>query len=351
VKSNWLQVRKVPKEIIWLFSLFALGLTGSFLTADKWTSFKSIILFLAAGPLIFVGTRYLFELKKNQEAFLWTNSLIFLCLCLFGIYEHNFNQSDFDAILLFSGNPLPAGTLLILLSASPMVLLRDSYSWKIKFMLSASLIIALGLIILSAKKSHMLGLIVIFLCLIFLIKRNYLKFLMGFIFIFAIVLYFSDPTLSKYKSLSNLNSSILLRAENYFFGLHIFKKNPVWGVGFKSDMAQHLEDYKLKFPDKIIKSKYHDFIKHEKTFENIFLAFLVEWGFLFSFVYFSGLVIISITSWKKIRAPPKDSARILIVSVLAGFTAISLTFDTLRAPDINWAFHSLLGLIANISNE
>ena len=192
----------------------------------------------------------------------------------------------------------------------------------------------------------MLGLIVIF-----LINRKYLKFLTGFIFISAIVLYFSDSTLSKYKNLSALNSSILLRAENYFFGLHVFKKNPVWGVGFKSDLAQHLEDYKLKFPDKIIKSKYHAFIKHEKTFENIVLAFLVEWGFLFSFVYFSGLVIIFITSWKKIRAPPKNSSGILIISVLAGFTAMSLTFDTLRAPDINWAFHSLLGLIANISNE
>jgi O-antigen ligase len=197
----------------------------------------------------------------------------------------------------------------------------------------------------------MLGLIVIFLCLIFLINRKYLKFLTGFIFIFAIVLSFSDSTLSKYKSLSNLNSSILLRAENYFFGLHIFKKNPVWGVGFKSDLTQHLEDYKIRFGDKIIESNYHAFIKHEKTFENIVLAFLVEWGLLFSFVYFSGLVIIFITSWKKIRAPPKDAAGILIISVLAGFTAMSLTFDTLRAPDINWAFHSLLGLIANISNE
>jgi hypothetical protein len=350
-RNTWHKVKQIPKEIIWLFSLFALGLISSLLSADQWTAFKSIALFIAAGPLIFVGTKYLFESQKNQEAFLWTNSLISLGLCLFGIYEHNFDQSDFEAILLFSGNPLPAGTLLILLSASPMVLLRHTYSPQIKFILSLSLIIALSLIILSAKKSHIIGLIIIFLCLIFFIHRKYLKFLLGFIFISGVFMYSSDATLSKYKNLSDLNSSIFLRAENYFFGLHVFKKAPMWGVGFKSELTQHLEDYELKFPDKIIKSKYHAFIKGEKTFENIVLAFFIEYGFLFSFVYFSGLIFIFISSWRKINDPPKDPAGILIISVLVGFSAMSLTFDTLRTPDINWAFHSLLGLMVNISNK
>jgi hypothetical protein len=349
--STWNKVKQTPKEIIWLFSLFTLGLISSLLSADQWGAFKSIVLFIAAGPLIFVGTRYLFESKKNQEVFLWINSLIFLSLCLWGIYEHNFDQSDFGAILLFSENPLPAGTLLILLSASPMVLLRHSYSQQLKLVLSLSLIIALCLIIFSAKKSHLLGLIIIFFFLMFFIQRKKLKFLMGFILISGISLYFSDSTFSKYKNLSNLNSSILLRAENYFFGLHVFKKNPIWGVGFKSELTQHLEDYELKFPDKIIKSTYHAFIKHEKTFENIVLAFFIEWGSLFSFVYFSGLTFIFTTSWRKINDPPKNLAGILIISVLVGFAAISLTFDTLRTPDINWAFHSLLGLMINISNK
>ena len=349
--STWQKIKHFPKEIIWLFSLVVLGLISSLLSTDQWTAFKSIVLFMAAGPLIFVGTKYLFESKKNQEAFLWTNSLIFLTLCLFGVYEHNFNQSDFGAILLFSDNPLPAGTLLILLSASPMVLFRHSYSKKLNFILSLSLIIAVCLIIISAKKSHILGLIIIFFCLIYFIHRKYLKFLVGFLIISGILLYFSDSTFSKYKSLSNLNSSIFLRAENYFFGLHVFKKNPIWGVGFKSELTQHLKDYELKFPDKIIKSQYHAFIKHEKTFENIVLAFFVEWGSLFSLVYFSGLTFILITSWRKINDPPKDPTGLLIISILVGFAAISITFDTLRTPDINWAFHSLLGLMVNISNK
>ena len=36
-----------------------------------------------------------------------------------------------------------------------------------------------------------------------------------------------------------------------------------------------------------------------------------------------------------------------IFSIIIGFTVISLTFDTLKFPNLNWLFHSLLGLMVN----
>jgi hypothetical protein len=346
---TWLKAKQIPGEIIWVLTIFILGFISALSSEDKWTALKSIVLFMAAGPIIFVTTKYLFESTKNKDAFLWMNTLILVILCFWGIYEHNYNQSDYGTITLFSGNPLPAGTLLILLSASPMILLYRQGSPVLKFLLALGPALTVGLIILSAKRSHILGLIIVLLCLIIFMNRGYIKFLLGFVLLSGILLYFSEPTLSKYKSLINSNSSVLTRAENYFFALHVLKKAPVWGVGFKSDLTQHLDDYDLIFSNKISKSQYHAFIRDEKTFENIALAFMVEWGCLLSFVYFGGLAYILIACWIKIRAPSKNFTGILIVSVMVGFAIISLTFDTLRFPNLNWAFHSLLGLLVNIS--
>ena len=376
----WLKARQIPEEIIWVLLLLILGLISALFSVEKWTALKSIILFIAAGPLIFVGSKYLFESTRNQEAFLWMNSLVLLALCFFGIYEHNYNQSDYDAVLIFSGNPLPAGTLLILLSASPMILWCRQDSPALKFLLALGLALSVVLIVLSAKKSHLLGLVTILLSLIIFKNRRWMKFLLEFILLSGILLYtlgdsllvrtgdrvFTQPDNSggpvfnekgdlvisgsmryKYKAFTDLNNGVVFRAENYFFALHVLKKNPVWGVGFKSDLAQHLDDYDIRFSDKISKSQYQAFIESEKTFENIVLAFLVEWGCLFSFFYFGGLVYVVIACWRKIRVPSENVAGILIVSVMVGFAIISLTFDTLRLPNLNWAFHSLLGLLAN----
>lgn len=218
---SWFNTKNAPKEILWLLLLFALGIISSLLSVDMWTSLKSIILFIVAGPFIFVGTQYLLQSKTKQNTFLWVNSLTLLVICFYGIYEHNYNQSDYGAVMLFSGNPLPAGTLLILLSASPIILLHRQFSTKLKIFLALGPLISLSLVILSAKKSHILGLSIIFICLIIFINRKNLKFFVGFVLLSVTLLAFSGSTFSKYKNLINLNTSVLLRVENHFFGFHV----------------------------------------------------------------------------------------------------------------------------------
>jgi hypothetical protein len=348
---KWLNEKSFPKEIIWVLMLLILGTTSSIFSTDSWTAFKSVLLFMVAGPINFIAAKYLLQPKRNQELFLWMNSLILLSLCSFGIFEHNFNQSDYDAITLFSGNPLPAGTALILLSASPMILLNQKYSPAQKFILSLGLVITVELIILSAKKSHILGLTTIILCLIVFINRNYFKYLLGFLLLSGVILYFSGPTFSKYKSLTSINSSVALRAENYYFGLHVFKQNPIWGVGFKSDLSKHLDNYSIRFSENVSRKEYQEFINIQKTFENIFLAFLVEWGALFSLVYFGGLSYIFISFYRNLCHSQQCPTVKFIFSTFIGFAVISLTFDTLRLPNLNWMFHSLLALMVNSSNQ
>jgi hypothetical protein len=354
--------KKITKEILWALLVFILGIVVSLWSENSWATMKSTVLFVASGPLIFITTKHLFESTKNQDAFLWMTSLIILCFGFWGFYEYNSRN-----ILLFSENSLPAGASLILLSTSPMILLTRKRSTPLRLALILSLISSVILIALLAKKGPVLSLAVIFLFSVSFINRKYLKFLFGFALLAGSLLLTSESTLLKYKNLLTLNSSITLRAEHYFFGFHVFKKNPVWGVGYHPDLFPYFYcdfltgfakgraelcydefSYDPTFFDQQRRS-YWGYYMTLRTFENIVLTFLVEMGGLFSAVYFGGTIYIFAVFFKKFRAPPqKNLAGMLTIAVLVGFAFISCTFDTLRFPNLNWLFHSFLGLMVNL---
>jgi hypothetical protein len=324
-----------------------LGLISSIISENIWISVKSIVLFIISGPLIFVTTKYLFEDLKFHEAFYWLTSLIMLILIIYGIYQHYNNE----AMLLFSRNPLPAGAQLILISIGTILLLRRNIFLPLKLLLILSLTISGILIIAAAKKSHLLGITIILLFLIFR-NRNYLIYFLGFIVLSSCILYFSNLTLLRYKEAIHSNGSTSLRAENYFFGLHVINSNPIWGLGFNANLDTHFTDYKITFSKYHSKEQYQKYIRTLNTFENIVLTYLIEWGSLFSFTYFGGLLYLIIRSAKRIWSQPSGStAGWLVVSVIIGFSVMSFTFDTLRFPNLNWIFHSLLGLMVNLSNH
>ena len=47
----------------------------------------------------------------------------------------------------------------------------------------------------------------------------------------------------------------------------------------------------------------------------------------------------------------KEMDGIFVFAIIISFSAMSLTFDTLRFPSINWVFHTLLGLLVNIPEK
>jgi hypothetical protein len=342
--------QKTPKEVIWLFLIAILGLTSSLLSENPWASVKAIALFMASGPLIFITTKYLFESEKNREVFYWLTSLMMFILSIFGTYELYNHQG----MLLFSRNPLPAGALLILLSTSTIILLKRNTSSALRILLALSLIISSIVIIWSAKKGHFLGITIIIAFFLAFRSRRYFSTLFGFIIFIGCTLYFSFFTLSKNKDIiysDNSLSSYTLRAENYFFGIHIIKSNPIWGVGFKADFTPYFSNYKITLSKAISKKNYQHYIKTLNTFENIILTYLIERGPLFSLAYFGGILYLVVGSLNKAYSfCSTDMALLLVISVIAGFSFMSLTFDTLRFPNLNWLFHSFLGLMVNLSN-
>jgi len=344
--SNWIKTRTIPKEFVWLSIVFLLGVLSSILSEDMWGSIKAIVLFMLSGPLVFFVTRYLFESSKNQNIFLWIASLTMLILVLFGFYQH-FTSG---IVYIFSRNPLPAGALLILLSAAPLVLLSQKPFLPVRFFLGFILLLCFVLIVYMGKKSHILAYTTLLIFLAAFIFRKQVKLILIVAFLAAFGLFFSSTSISGYKNLDGFEESVSLRAENYFFGFHVFTANPFFGVGPNANFDPYFENYELKFPNHFSKKYFSRYIKTENTFENIFIAFLVWFGGLFSIVYFGGVFYILIFYLK--NGPPflMHNSGLFVVSVVVAFIAMSFTFDTLRFPNLNWMFHSLLGLVVSFSS-
>jgi hypothetical protein len=340
--------KKAPKEILWVFLIFILGLTSSLLNDTPLISFKATGLFFVTGPFIFITTMYLLKSTRNQTVFLWMISLSLLC---FGVFYLVFDFNNSGGIFNPSSirNPLPAAASLILLSAGPMILLTRKTSPVSRMILAFGLILSVTIIVLLSKKGPALSLIVIVFFWAVFINLKHLKVLLGLVLLTGCLLYFSESTLSKYKSVMNLNTSVTLRAELIFFGIHIFKQNPVWGISSRTNLNSYTDNYKRKIPENLMSNEaFHENLRKFKTFENIFLAFLVEMGGLFSITYFGGLLYIMVGCLKISCLPSKDIEMLSLVSVIVGFLFISCTFDTLRFPNLNWLFHSLLGLMVNL---
>jgi hypothetical protein len=364
----WTKEPKISKELIWVLLVLFLGLLSCHFSENKSASLKSMGLFIATGPLIFVTAKTLFESTKNQESYLWIISVGFLVLAIWGVYEH----FSMGIVYIFSRNPLPAGVLLILFSIGPLILLNKPHSNFIRFTLILCLASSLILIIFMAKKSHLLGLTIFIFSLILCSFKKFFKCILGLILLIGVLLFSSDSLRGKYTNMTNWSDSSLaldsknikrelplaiygsipLRVENYFFGLHIIKKNPVWGLGFDGNFDPYFEDYNLWLGNFFSKERYNEYIKSLNTFENIVLTYTIEWGCLFALVYFGGIIYLILQYFKTTERPEiRKMDKVFVMAVIISFSAMSLTFDTLRFPNLNWVFHSILGLLANLSNK
>jgi O-antigen ligase len=201
-----------------------------------------------------------------------------------------------------------------------------------------------GLMILLAKKSLILGILFATSYFIFFKISNKSRLLFLLLIVAGIAFSFTPKKISHFK----LDSSYSLRAEVYFFGAHIFKENPLLGVGYKANFIPYLDGYDPVITKNLSEGLFYNYFRVNQTFENIILGFLIEFGGLFTILYFGGLLYFAFKNLRinKSLSFPKEFS--IIIAVFIGFAAMSFTFETLRFPNLNWAFHSLLGLLANI---
>lgn len=340
---------KWPVEIKFVLVIVVLGVLNVCFSEARGTSLKGMGLFLMSGPMIFATTFFLFSSRPAQKAFILMSTISFIALVLYGVFE--FVRSlgvPENSILLFSSNPIPAGSLLILLSSGPLILLFHVQSCREKKVLWTCLLIGAVLVLLIGKRGPILALLVMLFVWGAMRSRGILVLSLIGLVLLSIGFQFRDQIPSRVYSQSLQAQTALVRLEFYRVAWQVVSDKPLFGIGFNAPMTRYISpDYDSKWypPDAAI--SFPQMAAGIYTFDNMLLCLMGEAGGMFAVAYIGLLVFL----FKKIlRAMGMDletkAQATMLLIVLAGFGVESLTFDSLRYPDLNWEFHSLLGLMA-----
>jgi len=335
-----IQNKELDKQFLFIPLIIILGILNIAFSEDRSTTLKVMTLFLISGIGIFVATSCLLNTKFRQSIFLWLCWMYLLALCVYGTMEY-MNKKP---ILLLSSNPIPAGSLLILLFVGPFVLFLSS-SWRLRFLQLSSIVFGVGVIIMIGKRGPIFGLIGMALLLGALLHKRRL----WIISLIVVILVGTGYKMRNHLPITlrkNLitHPSTLFRLEGYPFAAHIFFEKPLFGIGLHAPLKKYLENYK----EKVAEGRIYRWQIRKKTLDNMLLCGLVEMGGLFTITYIALIIYLLRNLFRYTRDDSKKrlKAKLLLIP-LAGFLIHSLTFDSLIYPHLNWLFHSLLGLMAN----
>jgi uncharacterized membrane protein len=340
--------------------IVVLGFLNICFSESQFDSFKGMGLFLMSGVMVFSISYYIFNSQQTQKYFIYLCSFCFVVLLVFGSFEYIHDAGDrLDSdgvlinipgkiILLFSSNPIPAGSLLILLSIGPLVMLAKAENRGEICFWASCLLAGVLMIFLIAHKGPILALIV----MIFVRAMTYQKGAWVLILI-ALVLacigyQFRESGLLLFKEQLFKKETVLVRMELYYIGLDVMKEKPVFGLGFNTPFSRFLPyDYKPRVYPQYGERSFFNLTRGVEVFDSMALSFVAEMGGLFTLAYLGLFVYVlrNINLRQKGNINTRTHASLILI-VIAGFFIHSLTFDSLKYPHLNWMFHSLLGMMA-----
>ena len=225
----------------------------------------------------------------------------------------------------------------------------EFYSWVISLFSGGILLILIG------KKGPLVALLfmTIFLAVFFLknVAKKVAISIATFLSVGCLFFILKLNDLQKIMGEKDWVYSIYFRLENYFYGFHIYKKYPFIGTGFPSQIANYYQDYQQYFSEKIQLKDYIHFIEQINSLENMLLTMFVEMGGLMSGTYIMLILFCCLRLIQSIRKTPYRICDLgFIMAGLIGFFVHSMTYDSLRFPNINWIFHSILGMMLGLAN-
>jgi len=331
-------------EISLILIILILGLLNILSSEDIYWSFISMRIFLLSGILAFWASVFIFRNPGNENIF-----YSFSCLCLIVITIIEIITYLYGASLVFMYNPIPLGTLVILLALGPLNYL--STKALIRNIALISMILGLILVLLLQKRGTILAIgamaVTWFFC-------HYRKSLYSVIAILVIIILIimgwikyrtPDNDIPLEYNILHPKYSILHRIELYSFAWEVFKKKPIGGIGIRPfTHGRYLADYQLKNKKLAI---FPSVANELQTFDNMLVTGLVEFGTLMTLAYLSLIFYIIIRYCRKEKpfSPNRDAALIPLLPIL-GLAIHSMTYDSLIFPQINWLFHTQLGLLA-----
>jgi O-antigen ligase len=342
---------QLSPESLFIITIIILGTLNIILSDNRNMSLHGMGLFLMSGIFSFISTLLLCDSLRKKTLLPGFFAAIYIFICLFGFYEL-FKGSEIN---LFSGNPIPAGSLIILLSIGPMIKAQRSPEKSEFYLWLGSLFTGIILLILIGKKGPIVALLsmVIFLAMFFLknFTKNFLISITAIMSAGYLIIIGRLNDLQKILEGKEWTYSIYFRLENYFYGFHIFKKHPLMGTGFPSKIANYYQDYQQYFSEKIPLREYTQFIEQINALENMTLTMLVEMGGLMSGTYIMLVLFCCLRLIQAIRKTPHHRCDLgFIMAGLIGFFVHSITYDSLSFPNLNWVFHSILGMMLGLAN-
>ena len=350
------------KEITWSVELkfvlviIVLGMLNICFSEDQFASLKGMSLFLMSGVVVFSVSYSLFKSKQAQKNFFCLCSFCFVAVLVYGAFEF-FQQVGFydQKILLFSGNPIPAGSLLIILSIGPLISLEESENnWQRLFWVFCLLSGAL-LITLIAQRGPALAMIVMAFFIAATKRKGIWIFTVVALIFVGAGYQFGEKIPSQFKNELIKKETLLVRMELYYIALEVVREKPIFGIGFNAPLSRFIpNEYESKVYTKVQGGSFKDMVAGLHVFDNMALSFLGEAGGLFTLAYIGLGVYVLVGIKRSLKSGFIDQTQtILTLIVLVVFMAHSMTFDSLKYPHLNWIFHSLLGLVAQcqVSNQ
>jgi len=342
--------KKWPVEIKFVLIIIILGLLNICFSENQLASFKGMGLFLMSGVLVFSVSYFLFNSKQAQTGFFYLCSFCFVVLVVFGSLEfaQKINSSE-GRILLFSSNPIPAGSLLILLSIGPLILAAQAENRWQKFSWGSCLLAGIILIILIGQRGPILALIVMTFIGVMKCRKGTWVLMLVALASVGFGYQFKDGVPLRFKKQLLNQETVLVRMEYYSIVLDVVREKPIFGLGFNSSLSRFIPyDYESENYSRHSRNSFYRMTKGFQVFDNMLLSFLGEMGCLFTLAYIGLLVYLLKNIYWGGKANFNSQLHVsLLLIVMSGFLVHSMTFDSLKYPHLNWIFHSLLGLMAH----
>jgi hypothetical protein len=341
--------------LLLLTTVFALAIPNLILSENPSQTLLSLITFLTTGLLTIWVSSLLFREARLVNAFDLASGLLLVCVLLIELNHikdlvlySGFNPLWIGATI--TGNSIPFGTLLILLS-SPALRLLSNKTWQKRVSGLVLLSMSFVMILLTQRRGSVLAFVVMIGIYLFInIKKNIYKYMIVACVCLGLVI-LSIRLISGAASLDPSKPrdfSVLVRMECYSFALHVWQEKPFFGVGARSSSYDnHLADYKRSIPRL---TDFDETIKRLQTLDNMYVTLMVEFGSLFGMAYL-GLLAYTVYRFRKSENESDlwQSAKIR-APVLIALAVQAVTYDALIHPAINWLFSAHMGILAAASD-
>jgi hypothetical protein len=333
-------------EIILIISIIILGVVNVSLSDSVSNSLAPMRTFLLTGIFGLWVSMFLLTGQHRRAVFDWfcggVLAIIVTTEIIVWLVRGNYGT---DVFQIFTGHPIPLGTLIILLSPGPIHLLA---SRNLRFKLAGGLLVLASafLIFLTHKRGTWIALAAMLAVGMIYLGRRHRYLVISVALVMALIL----PLQAK-RLIDRLNPniphyvSILDRLEFYNFALHIWKIHPIMGTGLRSfSQDRYLHDYKVHNKEL---QNFPQSVNAVHTYDNMLLTGFVGMGTVMTLFYFGLILFIAGRYGQRLWSGAETSSlgwyRLLI---LLGFAIHSLSYDSLLVPPVNWVFHVQLGLMA-----